>query len=206
MSLIRKNLADLTAAVGIENLIHLPDIESIDVAPQSEDEDAFGYKLYYGIGQVTSTKQGMSKIWIYLITHATHPHLLRFVVYEDNDERSVPVVLDGQYIGRIVEEQAGTAAAFGTITKNRKIQSLAKYYFLSFMHELGCKDEELKAPFNITKTWVEELKAVCYEFASETTARKNHRKTTTAPVGNLSARSSEGTLRLESRYVSSCLP
>jgi hypothetical protein len=165
MSIIAQNLEELTVAVGPEKIAHLPALEDVEVFPQSEYGDAVAYKILYGTGAVLTAEPDLDKIWIYLIPFPNKPHELRFTVCHNNDETSSPTVYDGQYLGRIVEEQSGPSIAFGNVTKNRKMHSLAKYYFPALMHQRGSKDEELKAPFKVTKTWVEELKNVCMDFA-----------------------------------------
>lgn len=164
MSFIAKNLADLTAAVGAGNIARLPALENVEVVTQSEDEDAFSHKIFYGMGRGIIAEPDLSKVWIYLLTSSNRPHELKFVIYLNNDESSNPSVVDSQSVVRRVKEQSGQSIAFGNVTSYRKIQSLAKYYFLALMNHIGSKDEALKQPFNLSKTWVEELKAVCLDF------------------------------------------
>lgn len=137
-----------------------------------------------------------------MVTYGNRPHELKFVVYHNGDVNSVPSVFDGQYAARIVEEQSGTSVAFNNVTKNRKVQSLAKFYFLTLMHYKGFKDEVLKAPFNISKTWIEELRSVCLGFspkvANENTSRKKARRT--FPTTRESAQNQHGSSSAD-RYV-----
>ncbi|KAF2446053.1 hypothetical protein P171DRAFT_471692 [Karstenula rhodostoma CBS 690.94] len=160
MSFIAKNLADLPAAVGAQNIAHLPALENLEVMPQNEDVDAFHYRILYGVGKVSTMPLELGNVWIYLVPYANRPHELYSRVFY------------GQYVGRIVKEHLGPSIAFGNVAIDRRIQALAKYYFLAMMHHRGYEDKELKAPFNICKTLVEDLKVICLDFARQPKAIK----------------------------------
>lgn len=57
MSIIAESLAKLRDAVGVKYITHLPDIEDVEVEAQSEDEDAFPFKIFYGLGRGTTAEE-----------------------------------------------------------------------------------------------------------------------------------------------------
>ncbi|KAJ4303113.1 hypothetical protein N0V90_002004 [Kalmusia sp. IMI 367209] len=162
MALIQQNLADLRAAIGNENIVHIPDLETVETAVQNQDEEALSFKILYGNGRVQPTNSSTQKIWIYLTTHANpkRHHELRFVT-DDEDEDSFPLTFDGEVVGRIVTERS---PAFECVSKNEKIRSLAKYYFLGLMDRWNFQDDALKTPFILGVTLVDGLKLVCKDF------------------------------------------
>lgn len=175
MPMISKNLAELKAAVGAANLDYLPATETVEFAPQYQDKNAFAYRLLYGQGCMKAPQSIAHLIWIYLVTKHDGLHEIQFVVFEDNDVNSTPMPLEGETVARTVEKAGVTKIAFNGITEDRKRRALAKYYFLALMSEWNCKDEVLKTPFDVTKEWVDDLKAVCFDFGLHQTRKRSAR-------------------------------
>jgi hypothetical protein len=188
MSSLTADLDRLKSELGEQHyLLQRAPFERLVVEPLSDDPLALSFKILFGYIMVKAANQDISspsvdsavedlgvftkqQIWIHLYPAVKPGSSVEIQVHS--------YALDGGYIGKQDRENigrtaSGCAAAFalpGRCKWSRsKLVALAKYYFLRKLVETGSEEDKEKMLLGIpiSKTFREDLKAVCRDFEEE---------------------------------------